>query len=116
VAAVPEPAPAPVAETPKAEAKVVIREHIRFASGSAVVPSSSKARLNEVAGILKNDPRTLTIAGHTDNQGPPAINRALSRARADAVKAYLVSQGVAADKLKAVGLGQDHPIANNKTP
>ncbi len=105
------PAPLPTLEAPK----VVVREHIRFASDSAVVPTSAQARLKEVAAVLKSDPRVLTIAGHTDSLGRPDRNVALSLARAEAVKAYLVEQGLAADRLKAVGLGEAHPLASNRT-
>lgn len=110
------PAPAPVVvQAPKAtEPKVVVREHIRFASDSAELPVSARARLNKVAEMLKNDPRTLTIAGHTDSLGPAEPNQALSLARAEAVRAYLVEQGVAAERLKAVGMGEDHPVADNR--
>lgn len=107
--------PPAVVEAPKAaEPKVVVREHIRFASDSAELPTSARTRLNEVAAMLKNDPRTLTIAGHTDSLGPAEPNQALSLARAEAVRAYLVEQGVAAERLKAVGMGEDHPVADNR--
>lgn len=109
------PAPLPTLEAPKVAPKVVVREHIRFASDSAVVPTSAQARLKEVAAVLKSDPRVLTIAGHTDSLGRPDRNVALSLARAEAVKAYLVEQGLAADRLKAVGLGEAHPLASNRT-
>jgi len=53
--------------------------------------------------------------GHTDNTGKVETNKALSQKRADAVKAYLVSKNIAESRLTATGMGQDEPIADNKT-
>jgi outer membrane protein OmpA-like peptidoglycan-associated protein len=58
----------------------------------------------------------MSIAGHTDNSGKPEKNQALSVARAESVKKYLVSKGVAENRLTATGYGQDQPIADNTTP
>jgi OOP family OmpA-OmpF porin len=58
----------------------------------------------------------LLLAGHTDNVGKPATNVKLSKARAEAVKAYLVKVGVATDKVITEGWGSNKPIASNKTP
>ena len=56
------------------------------------------------------------IAGHTDNAGAAAQNKALSQKRAEAVKTYLVGKGVEADRLKPVGYGQEKPIGDNAKP
>lgn len=113
VAAAPEPAPAEPVKAP--EPKIVIQERFNFAFGKADIPDSAKARLDEIAGLLKDDPRTLTIVGHTDNVGKPEANRYLSELRAKSVRQYLVDKGVAADRLKARGAGSAKPIASNKT-
>ena len=55
------------------------------------------------------------IEGHTDNVGNAAANQALSARRAEAVKAYLVGKGIAADRLTATGYGQERPVADNST-
>ncbi len=109
--------PAPDTASPRALVPkvVVVREHINFASDSAVLPSYAKPRLDKIAELLKSDPRTFTIAGHTDNLGDAQLNLNLSLARAEAVKAYLVEQGVPADKLKAMGMGEDDPLSTNAT-
>jgi len=57
----------------------------------------------------------VSIEGHTDNVGDPAKNKDLSQRRADSVKRYLTSQGVAAERLTATGFGQEKPIADNRT-
>jgi OmpA-OmpF porin, OOP family len=90
--------------------------NIYFASGKAVLLASSNKSLDEVARILQADAGLkIDINGHTDNTGNADKNRVLSEARAKAVYEYLIKKGVAADKLKPVGFGQDQPVADNKT-
>lgn len=55
----------------------------------------------------------LVIEGHTDNKGSAALNRKLSKARADAVRSYLTSKGVEPARLEAKGYGPDRPTASN---
>lgn len=89
---------------------------IYFANGSAKLLAKSNASLNDVATFLKSNPSyKVNIAGHTDNTGKPEKNKTLSEDRANAVKAYLISQGVAADKITAEGFGDQKPIADNNT-
>jgi len=89
---------------------------ILFATGSYKLLSSSNKGLNEVAKILEENPdMKLYIDGHTDNTGTPAINEKLSNDRANAVKQYFISKGIAESRLFAAGHGQDEPIADNKT-
>ena len=57
----------------------------------------------------------LLIRGHTDNVGKPEANVQLSKARAQAVKDYLVGKGVKAERLRVEGRGPDEPVADNKT-
>jgi outer membrane protein OmpA-like peptidoglycan-associated protein len=57
----------------------------------------------------------LEISGHTDDAGKKAANKKLSQERADAVRDYLVSKGIEADRIKAVGYGDEKPIAPNDT-
>jgi outer membrane protein OmpA-like peptidoglycan-associated protein len=56
---------------------------------------------------------SISIEGHTDSRGDDAYNQRLSLARAEAVKAYLVEKGVAAGRLRTVGLGETRPVAPN---
>jgi OOP family OmpA-OmpF porin len=53
--------------------------------------------------------------GHTDNVGSDAYNKKLSLRRADAVKAYLVSKGIEANRVYAEGKGKSQPVADNKS-
>jgi len=72
--------------------------------------------LDEAARILQeNTSLQVTVEGHTDSIGTDAYNQKLSERRAQAVKQYLVSQGVAADRLETVGKGETAPIAPNTT-
>ena len=68
------------------------------------------------ARALKEDGRSITIIGHTDSAGSDAANQKLSEARAEAVRTYLVSQGIPADHVKSEGAGESQPVADNKTP
>ena len=59
---------------------------------------------------------SIEIEGHTDAEGTPERNAALSERRAQAVVSYLTSSGIPADRLKAIGYGAARPVAPNDTP
>ncbi|EIJ70450.1 OmpA family protein [Pasteurella bettyae] len=88
---------------------------IVFATGSSDINPRYFRRLNALAKYFVENNRRGEIAGYTDNVGDAAANQKLSEARANAIRNYLVSQGVPADALVAVGYGQDNPIADNNT-
>jgi OOP family OmpA-OmpF porin len=89
---------------------------IAFETGKAVLKTSSFAMLNEVVSILEEyKDYNLKMGGHTDASGSNATNLALSQARVEAVKAYLVGKGVSQDRIEAVGYGEEQPIASNGT-
>ena len=67
-------------------------------------------RLSELTGLIQ-----LTIEGHTDNIGGVQYNQTLSEKRADAVLLYLLKAGLDTRRLKAVGYGQQQPVADNNT-
>jgi OmpA-OmpF porin, OOP family len=90
--------------------------NIRFATGSAQIAASSRRTLDRVAAVLKTAPDTrVVVAGYTDDQGSRSGNLALSRQRALAVRAYLVSKGITAENLRPVGYGSARPVASNAT-
>jgi outer membrane protein OmpA-like peptidoglycan-associated protein len=97
--------------------RIEINEAVHFALGSAAIDTQSHALLDEVAEILTSNPAitTLEVQGHTDSSGDAAQNRALSQARAEAVVAYLVGKGVAAERLRAKGYGPDAPLGPEDT-
>lgn len=98
--------------------EIKILQRVEFETGSEKIKGKdSLAVLDAVAGALKANPQIflLECAGHTDNAGVAQMNKDLSQKRAEAVKAYIESKGIAASRLTAVGYGQDKPIADNNT-
>lgn len=90
---------------------------VQFAVGSAAILDESVPILDQVAASLAEAPAlALEIQGHTDDSGSAEANQVLSQDRAQAVLDYLVEAGVSADRLTAVGFGEDQPIADNSTP
>jgi outer membrane protein OmpA-like peptidoglycan-associated protein len=88
---------------------------VLFASNESTLLPAAILKLNEVAdALIKGNPDSnMTVEGHTDSQGQRTYNMELGQKRADAVKAQLVARGVAADRIKSVGIGPDRPIAPN---
>lgn len=87
---------------------------INFDFDSAKLRGNSVPVLDKVAAWLKAHPDAkLEIEGHTDDSGTAAHNQTLSQGRADAAKAYLVSAGIAADRLTAAAFGATKPLAPN---
>lgn len=87
---------------------------VEFEHGSALLTDSGKEILDEMIGALKKiKPVKLDIVGHTDNVGAPSRNLALSRARADSVKTYLVGKGIASELISTSGMGADQPLMPN---
>jgi OOP family OmpA-OmpF porin len=89
---------------------------ILFATAKTDIQPESAAVLDEITALLKkNAELKVRIEGHTDNVGAKAANLTLSRGRAGAVKAALVSRGIAADRLASEGFGDTKPVADNAT-
>jgi OOP family OmpA-OmpF porin len=105
-----------IQETLKARINLVA-SHIFFATGSYRLLPKSYPALDEAVRILKDNPKLhLIIEGHTDNTNTVQSNQVLSESRANAVMNYLVQAGIKADRLQAVGYGQQQPVADNATP
>jgi OmpA-OmpF porin, OOP family len=89
---------------------------IYFETGSATLTESSRPALDAVMKLLVKRPNMrVAITGHTDNVGDAEKNRELSLARAQAVVAYLVEQGIHSDRMVSIGFGETKPRASNKT-
>lgn len=112
-AATPPPSPAEAAACDQTMASLLATARIEFATRSAAIGSGSNALLDAIAEAAGSCRGSLRIEGHTDNVGRAAANTALSRRRAEAVRAALISRGVAADRLIAEGFGAANPIASN---
>jgi outer membrane protein OmpA-like peptidoglycan-associated protein len=91
-------------------------ENVLFASSKAVLVASGKKELDIIVKYLADYTGFNVLAeGHTDNTGDEKFNQKLSEGRAEAAKAYLVSQGVDANRITTSGKGESDPIADNKT-
>ncbi|MCU0430221.1 MAG: DUF6089 family protein [Cytophagaceae bacterium] len=87
-----------------------------FETGKDVIKKESFDDLDNLVAILNSEKDVnCNINGHTDNVGDEAKNVDLSKRRAEAVKAYLISKGIAAERLTAEGFGSSKPLADNKT-
>jgi OmpA-OmpF porin, OOP family len=89
---------------------------IEFQPGNAELTAAGVQVLNDLLPVLQQfSGRRFEILGHTDDQGPRPSNLALSLARANAVRAYLVSRGIARGQIETGGWGPDKPVAENST-
>jgi len=88
--------------------------YINFDHDRSTITPEGKEVVNEItAALQKNDQLTIAIEGHTDNVGDAAHNKKLSTARAQAVKAALIEQKIAATRLTAEGFGAERPLVAN---
>lgn len=96
---------------------ITLSGEVLFTSGKSELLPAAQAKLTEVANALtqQNPDATIVVEGHTDAQGSQTFNLDLSTRRAQAVRDYLASHGVAPDRIRAEGLGFSRPIADNKT-
>ncbi len=107
----------PVIEQAVIEVLKTAFDNLEFESAKDIIFETSKPSLNELAEVLKKKTTwKLEIAGHTDNVGDDNGNLVLSKKRAEALKAYLISQGVEEARLITKYFGETKPIATNDTP
>jgi len=89
---------------------------VLFDFGKYTLKPDTREKLAKVSGILLAHPdMKLQVEGYTDNVGSDEFNQKLSEQRADSVRDYLISQGIAADSITAKGFGKTNPIASNDT-
>lgn len=111
----PTPAPAPAPAAPVSE-KVTFATDTFFDFDKAVLKADGKGKLDDLASKLQGMNLEVVIAvGHTDSVGSDTYNQKLSVRRAEAVKGYLVSKGVEANRVYTEGKGEKQPVAENKT-
>ena len=98
------------------EGGIFVLKNLYFDTGQSDIKMVSHEELDRLVRFLKNHPNvTIEIAGHTDGVGDDAHNLQLSQDRAEAVKIYLMDQGIAEVRMEAKGYGEHQPIADNNT-
>jgi OOP family OmpA-OmpF porin len=101
------------------EKPFVFDSRVHFEHDKARITREAQRVLdNEVLPVLEdssNSSRTILIEGHTDSSGSDAYNQKLSERRANSVKTYLGTKGVATNRMEATGHGESKPVATNKT-
>lgn len=89
---------------------------IYFRAGSSQLDEASRPLLTSVLNVVTKCPSLkIEVAGHTDSDGPAAVNLRLSQQRADAVATFITQAGVPTAQIVAAGYGEDRPIAANDT-
>jgi len=101
---------------PAGESKVVLAG-VTFESSKVMIAGESAAQLEQVARYMTDYPEiAVEIRAYTDAPGAKGVNLELSRRRAEIVKAYLEAKGIDGARLKARGMGEASPIADNASP
>lgn len=89
---------------------------ILFDTGKATIKPESVSTMVDIIQILNEYPNAkFTVEGHTDSVGSSESNQKLSEARANSVRNFLTNEGIASNRLTAIGFGEDKPIATNAT-
>jgi outer membrane protein OmpA-like peptidoglycan-associated protein len=95
---------------------IVNMSDVLFDTGKYTLKPEAREKLAKVSGILLAYPNLkVQVEGYTDNVGGDQYNLTLSQQRGDAVRAYLVSQGVSPDNISSTGYGMSNPVADNAT-
>ncbi len=95
---------------------ITLSGSVLFLSDQATLLPAAQARLGEVAdALMATKGRTILVEGHTDSQGSDAHNLDLSQRRADAVRDLLTERGLDMSRVRAVGIGEARPVADNAT-
>ena len=94
---------------------ITLSGSVLFASAKSDLLPEAQLKLNDVANaLIKEDPISkIVVEGHTDSQGSAAYNQDLSQRRAQVVRDYLVTRGIASDRITAQGFGPSRSIAEN---
>lgn len=107
---------APAAAAAPSSEKITFEADTFFDFDKSVLKPAGKSKLSDLASKLQGiDIEVVVATGHTDSVGTDAYNIKLSLRRSNAVKAFLVSKGIPADRIFTAGKGETTPIASNKT-
>ncbi len=96
--------------------ETLVLKNINFDFAKSTLQASSNLELTKVVTFLKSNPTyNIALYGHTDNIGNKSSNLTLSKARANAVRTYLVSKGIPENRIQTEGFGSGKPVASNST-
>jgi outer membrane protein OmpA-like peptidoglycan-associated protein len=110
------PEPEVIREPPKPDLGSLVQGIVvEFPTDGAYLTTQERPEADEIVAILRANPGRVEIAGHADSRYTSEYNLELSRRRAEAVKKYLVSKGLDADRFEVVWFGEMKPIASNDT-
>jgi len=110
----PPPAPAP---QPKPKRTAIVLNNVLFDFDKAVLKPEGKAEVDKLVAEMKKYPKdTVVLEGHTCNIGTEQYNMGLGQRRADAVKKYMVEQGIDPARITTVSYGETRPAVPNDTP
>lgn len=113
----PPPAPAAAPPPPPPPAKPLVTLHgPQFDFDKATLKPDGKKMVDEAVRVMRDNPAMrVSVEGHTDSVGTDAYNQRLSERRANAVRDYMVSEGIDASRISTVGYGESKPVADNDT-
>ncbi len=99
----------------KVGSKIALR-NVFFETGKADIKNESNTELDRLVKLLEDVPSLeIELSGHTDNTGSEKVNKKLSQERAEAVREYLIKEGIDGSRLTAKGYGSSKPVASNET-
>ncbi len=104
----------PTTETPRG--LVVNMQDVLFDTGKYTLKPQAQLALARISGIIVSHPGlNLQVEGYTDSTGTMELNQRLSEQRANAVRDFLLNQGVNTNNMTALGYGENYPVASNDT-
>jgi outer membrane protein OmpA-like peptidoglycan-associated protein len=99
-----------------AKGETIVLDHLIFEKGKSHIDRESFSELDEIVQMLKENPKVnIQLEGHTDNQGSPKANQALSEKRVLAVKKYISDKGIQKSRIKTKAFGGSQPLRNEMT-
>lgn len=113
----PAPVPQPAPEPPKMK-KIVLEGDVLFDFDKSELKPEARATLDRAIRLMREHPEIayFRLSGHTDSRGSERYNQALSQRRVDAVRDYLIANGIPANRLRTEAYGETRPVASNDTP
>ena len=102
---------------PRADMKLTKTQYVNFRSGKATLTAGSEAKIQNIINRIREiDYSEIEIFAYTDDVGSDSYNLVLSERRASAMRDLLIAHGLDKNKIKAFGMGEENPIADNTTP